>query len=132
MSIDSDTTAETRRVVESLYRCGNTGDMAGALALVDENVVLHEPSFLPYGGTYKGIDGFIKAFAAVIDGYIDLPKLRVQRLIVEGEHAVGVLHVPAIKGGEVVFAEEFVVRKGKIVEITLYFHESATVPLRAS
>ena len=131
MSIDPGTTAETRRVVETLYKCGNTGDMADVLALVDENVVLHEPPFLPYGGTYKGIDGFIKAFSAVVDGYIELPKLRVQRLIVESECAFDVLQVPAVKGGEVVFAEEFTVRNSKIVEITLYFHESASVPLHA-
>jgi uncharacterized protein len=124
----SDQGRETRRVVETLYRCGNSGDMAGALALVDDNVVLREPAFLPYGGTYKGIDGFIKAFSSVVDGYIDLPKLHVERLIVDGERAIGILRVPAFRGGEVTFAEEFLVRNGKIVEITLYFHELASVP----
>ena len=129
MNIDPKITTETRRVVEALYACGNSGDMASALALVDPNVVLREPPFLPFRGTYSGTDGFIKGFTKVVESGVNLPQLRVRRLIVEGERAFGVLHVPVTSGGEVVFAEEFVVRSGKVVEITLYYHDPASIPV---
>lgn len=90
--------------------------------------MLHEPPFLPYGGVYVGHAGFTRAFGAVVER-LDLSRLKIERKVAQDDRVFAVVRIPAHAGGEVVLAEEWCVRDGKAVEIHIYFHDSASMPL---
>jgi ketosteroid isomerase-like protein len=50
--------------LRSLYQAILAGDMARLLTLFDhERLELHEPESLPYGGIYRGVNGFTQAMS---------------------------------------------------------------------
>jgi uncharacterized protein len=118
---------DTRSIVEALYHCGKNGDLDGVFALLDENVVVHEPSFLPYGGSYKGRDSFLKLFSLIQEKYFDDSKLTIDYIAIDGPHAVVMARAPGWHGEEVVLAEEVLVRDGKIIEIKIYMHQAPKI-----
>lgn len=126
MNANTAVSAETRRIVESFYKAG---DMAGRFRLMDEKIVIHEPGFLPYGDDYHGHAGFTKLFGIVTE-YLEVARLVIDYFVVEGDRAIGVIRVPDKKGGEVVLAEESVVRNGKIVEMRIFFYNAGGIPLK--
>lgn len=119
----------TRQVVEEMFRLGKLGDATGVLALLDEQIVVYEPPFLPYGGTYVGHDAFLKLFAMLQEQYFDDLRMQVQYIAVEGEHAIVINHVPGLCGETVILAEELLVRDEKIVEVRIYMHNPPTTAL---
>lgn len=132
MQYDQQQGIQTRQVVEDLFRCGKEGDIDRLMELLDENVVVFEPPFLPYGGKYEGRDGFIQLFTLIQEKYFDDSKMQVQYVAVEGPHAVVINHAPGYRGEEVVLAEEMLVRDGKVVEIRIYLHQAPAVALNGS
>lgn len=115
--------AETRRVVETLYQCGKSGDLPGVLALLDENIVVIEPPFLSYAGRYEGRDNFLKLFALIQEKYFDDDKMEIDYIATDGAHAVVMLRAPGKRGEEVTLAEELLVRDGRVVEVRIYMHQ---------
>ena len=128
MTQTSDTAATTRWVIEELFRRGKLADIEGIKELLDENIVVYEPPFLPYGGKYEGRDAFIGLFALVQE-YFEDTKMTPQYIAVEGPHAVVINHIPGKRGEKVVLAEEALVRGGKVVEMRIYVHQSPAVEL---
>lgn len=43
---------------ESVYLASETADFADIAATLDPEVVIYQPASLPYGGTWRGHDGF--------------------------------------------------------------------------
>ena len=123
--------AETRRIVETLYACGKALDVPGALAMMHDDIVVHEPPFLPYGGPYKGHDGFVNLFTLMGKEYLNLAKISVGYLVVEGDKAFAVIRCPAHSGGNVMLAEESIVRGDKVASMRIYYHDSASFKLRS-
>lgn len=118
-----DVGAETRRIVETLYRCGKAGDLPGVLALLDENIVVIEPPFLCYAGRYEGRDNFFKLFALIQEKYFDDDKMEIDCITSDGPHAVVIMHAPGKSGEQVTLAEKLLVRDGKVVEVRIYMHQ---------
>jgi ketosteroid isomerase-like protein len=116
--------SHTRRIIEELFRCGKNGDIDGVFALLDENVVVHEPPFLPYGGTYRGRDAFLQLFALIQEKYFDDDKFVIDAIALTGSRAVVLGRAPGKQGEEVMLAEEMCVRDGKVVEVRIYMHSA--------
>ena len=124
-------TQATRSVVEKLYAGAQQGDVAGLFALISADVVLREPPFLPYGGEYVGLDGFTKAIGFVME-QMDLTRLEVNHLVVDGERAFAVVRIPVRSGGTALLAEEWRVRDGKVTEVRIFFHDAGSIRLSAA
>jgi hypothetical protein len=56
---------DAREVAEKMVESVIRGDLAGALAFVHPQVVIHEPDGLPYGGDWYGRSGFQEMFSAM-------------------------------------------------------------------
>lgn len=125
--MNNDVETTTRHVVEQLFRHGKDGSIDGIFTLLDENVVVHEPPFLPYGGRYQGRDSFLKLFALIMEKYFDDDKLEIDYIAVSGAHAVVIARAPGKHGEEVMLAEEMLVRDGKVVEVRVYMHQPPLV-----
>jgi ketosteroid isomerase-like protein len=51
--------------IKSFYEAMHAGNMAVVPDLLDDTFVAHEPASLPYGGSYKGLDGFFQMLAGL-------------------------------------------------------------------
>lgn len=113
----------TRETVEAFYRSASNGDVSAFFGALADDVVVTEPSFLPYGGTWKGHDG-MRAMLEPAGGILNIVTLQVQHIVVDGERAFATLSVGRVGTDEtLVIAEEAVVSNDKITELTVYVHE---------
>jgi uncharacterized protein len=130
VTIQADETQTTLAVAKQLYDAVSAADLDGVLACLSEDVVVREPSFLPYGGVYRGIDDFSRMFPMAAE-LLDVTQLRVDRLVASGDRVVSILRIRERATGEdVVVAEESRIAAGKIVELTVYYHDTQSM-LRA-
>jgi uncharacterized protein len=119
-------TSASRKIVEDMYAAGSAGDFEGFFARVSTHVVVKEPAFLPYGGTYRGIDEF-KALVGKVAAVLDLRTLTVERLIADGDHVVALVRVSTVDGDEVRLSELSIVRDGSVAEMEIFFHDGANL-----
>lgn len=120
-------TDTTREIMVRMYDSAGKGDYEDVLSLLSEDLVVHEPPFLPYGAVYHGLDG-MRDLIGKVNQVLDVSKIHVDRMVAEGDRAIGIIRMPDHKTGEpIVLAEESVVRDGKVVEIFVYFHETQTL-----
>jgi hypothetical protein len=121
------TTDQTRQVVEAFYQAAIRRDRQSVLDSLADDVVFHEPSFLPYGGSYRGRDGFID-MASKIAEVLDTSKITLVQLAVDGDVAFAVMELRDRRSGDdVLFVERSRIRNGKISEVTLFFHEARSL-----
>lgn len=124
---NTSTTAETRRVIEAAYGASTQGDIPGFLAFIGEDIVCHEPAYLPFGGTYTGKAAFLE-LAKVITDYLDFGQATVHHIVAEGERAIGIISIAdRATNAPTYFAEEATVRDGKIVELRLFYFDAQSM-----
>jgi uncharacterized protein len=120
-------TQENRRIVQAMYEAGARGEIERVVAFLDESVVIFEPPYLPYGGIYRGRDGF-RHLLGEISKYLDLSKLTVDYLVADHERVFGVLRARDRNGGqEVLLAEQSTLRAGKVIEMRIFYFDAATL-----
>jgi hypothetical protein len=127
MTTTTSQTESSRAVMVRMYESAGKGDYQDVLSLLSDDLVVHEPPFLPYGAVYHGLDG-MRDLIGKVNQVLDVSKISVDRMVAEGERVIGIIRMPDHKTGEsIVLAEESVIRNGKVVEIFVYFHETQTL-----
>ena len=125
------TAANNRGIVSAMYKAALSGDVAGFMAALDPGVVVHEPSFLPYGGVSRGHAEFGQLLGTIAR-YIDIGSIRVDSLVAEGDTVVAFLSAKSAGTGEpLLLAERSLLRNGKIVDMAIYYHEGGSLFPRA-
>lgn len=124
-------TEESRATVEAMYAAGMAGDVRRLLACLHEDLVLHEPPQLPWGGVYHGPAGFQELFARA-SPYIDVAGATIESVIADGDRVASVMHVP-IFGSNVraTVAETWTVWDRQIVLGRVYWFDVGLLPGRA-
>jgi len=119
---------DTRQTVEAMYRALATDDIPGFLDKLARDVVISEPAFLPYGGTYSGRDVFVRSVGPQVTRVLKMSTLVVNRLLVEDDCAISILRVEiAATGQQMEIAEELVVRDGKVVEVRVFVNDAPSL-----
>ncbi len=127
MTASTNLTEANRAVVENMYAAGINGDLPGLLSAMADDVVIHEPAFLPYGGTYVGRDAFVGMYAKLAK-VLDVSRIRLDYLVADGDRVIGVLRIPDLTTGEdIVFAEQSTLRDGKVVDFQIFFHDAQSL-----
>ncbi|HYF24508.1 MAG TPA: nuclear transport factor 2 family protein [Baekduia sp.] len=110
----SDTTDRSKQLVQEFYASAASGDGAALAACVHDDFELEEPTCLPYGGTYQGLNGLQAALARVA-AVLDFDKLEVESMVADGEQVVVTLRV-GVQGSDALVrnAEHWTVRDGKV------------------
>ena len=127
MTITESLTEQNRALVQKLYDAAISGDIEGVLGCLAEDVVVREPEFLPYGGTYSGRDTFLALFEKIVKCY-DMTKISADYLVADGERVIGVLRMPDLKTGkDVLLAEQSTIRDGLIVDMRIFFHDAQSL-----
>jgi hypothetical protein len=120
-------TEQSRAIVAALYEAAKAGDVEGVLAVMDDEVVVHEPEFLPYGGTYQGKQGFLDLFTKIVKVY-DMTAVQYDYLVADGDKVIGILRMPDLNTGQdVLLAEQSIVRDGKVVDMRIFFHDTQSL-----
>jgi len=127
MTATTSQTEASQALMERMYGAAIRGDFADVLSCLGEDLVVNEPPFLPYGRTYRGLDGFGELIANVTQ-VLDVSKMIVDRYVSQGDRVIGIIRMPDLRTGEhILLAEESLIRDGKVVEIWVYFHETRTM-----
>jgi ketosteroid isomerase-like protein len=122
---DTELTTANRRLLVDMYAAAKAGDVAGFFSALSPEVVIKEPTFLPYGGTYRGIDEFRALFGDVAK-FLDMSSLTVDRIVADGDHAFGLIRLSTTSGDrEVRLAELSILREGKVAEMEIFVHDGA-------
>jgi ketosteroid isomerase-like protein len=120
-------TTTSRDLMTRMYESAAKADYDDVFACLSEDLVVNEPPFLPYGDIYRGHDGFRNLIGKVTQ-VLDVAQMQVIRMVAEGDRAIGIIEMPDIATGEqILLAEESLIHDGKVVEITVYFHEPRTL-----
>jgi hypothetical protein len=116
-------TERNRAIVTALYAAGASGDVQGLMSHLADDVEVHEPEYLPYGGVYRGKEEFVGLLGKIVD-YMDVTKLTVHYLVADGARVIAVLGAPDAKTGQLNhFAEQSTLRDGKVVEMRLFYYD---------
>jgi hypothetical protein len=119
---------DTRQTVETMYRALASNDISGFLGTLASDVVIIEPAFLPYGGTYTSRDVFVRSVAPQLGSALEMSTLTLDSLFVEGDRAMSIFRVQvAATGEQMVIAEELVVHEGKVVEMRVFVHDAPSL-----
>lgn len=117
-------------VVRRFYEFMSEGRSADAVALIDDDFVLHEPRGLPFGGEYHGPEGFKASWARIMD-FVEPELAGPVRFLDTGNPAVALLRgrftSPSGKVAETDIVELFSVRDGRIVELDVYYKDPSGV-----
>ena len=114
---------QNKALVSGLYADIAAGRTEGLLSLIDPEIVIKEPSFLPYGGTYHGAEAFGELFGK-ISQHFELSSARALSVVADGEDVVALIELRTADGNNTLrIAEHFVMRGGLIAALTLYFHD---------
>ena len=124
----ADETDGTRSVVESMYEALLSGDAATLATMFTDDLVVRQPAYLPWGGTYR-TPAAVAEISGKIMEHLDLSRMKVDRVLVDGTEAIGFLRIPDRAGDDVIVAEHLTVRDGRIAEACLYYHDTQAVPL---
>lgn len=95
------------------------------------NVTIHEPSSLPFGGTYNGLDEFSQLYPYVSKFY-DSSRSKLINAYAAG-NVVFVILQSGVAGTPdyLLVCEQFTFDEGKIAEIRVFIHDYAGKPIHA-
>jgi hypothetical protein len=120
---DSQQTEQTRRVVRAIHAASASGDLEKERQLFSPDLVIEEPPYLPYGGTYHGYDGFLRLATHAIQ-FVDFSSLVLESLTVEGNLAFAVIRVRLLSGTEIIATEQWQVEKGLAVHCRISWFDA--------
>ena len=120
---DSQQTEQTRRVVRAIHAASASGDLENERQLFSPDLVIEEPPYLPYGGTYHGYDGFLRLATRAVQ-FVDFSSLVLESLTVEGNLAFAVVRVRLLSGTEIIATEQWRVEKGLAVHCRISWFDA--------
>ena len=127
MDNSSTLTEASRKLVQSAYQAAIAGNYSEFFDYFDENAVVHEPRYLPYGGRYEGLAN-IKAMLVQLGEFMDVATLKIDSLVADGSNVIALIRIKRKLGNaEIQIAEHFVIKNGKAVEMKIYMHETASL-----
>lgn len=128
-------------VVRELYAALAARDAAAVEACIDanfaEDVVLHEPASLPWGGTHEGLNRVKRMFVGMAlapagAAPMDAAQMVVERIAGDGDEVAVSLRFPftSLATGELVDSgavEWFSLRDGKVTEVRAVYLDTAAL-----
>jgi hypothetical protein len=121
---DAQRTEETRRVVQAIHAAATGGETDKERQLFSSKLVIEQPPYLPYGGTYHGHDGFLKLASRAVQ-YVDFSTLVLESLTVEGNLAFAVVRAQLFSGPEIIATEQWRVENGLAVHCRISWFDAS-------
>ena len=126
MSDSREVAERNKRVVEAFFDAGSRGALDEAQSYMADDIVIHQASYLPYGGTFTK-DQF-PDLAVTMSRYIRMRDARLVRVLADGDYVFVVLTVPDARTGyPCVQGIQIRLQDGKFVENTIFFHDAGSM-----
>lgn len=108
------TNSAAAELVRAMYTAGLTGDFDGFFDRIGDDLVLEEPAFLPYGGTFHGHAGMQEVLSGA-QQVLDYSTMRIVEAFGEGLNATVVVEVNLLTDGSPrVILEHWKIRDGQV------------------
>ena len=118
---------DATELVKGAYAAIAKGDIKGFFGVFDENMEVHEPACLPYGGSFKGTREVMGMFGNA-GPYLDSAKMVVEKVFGDGEDVAAVLRIPLRDGSaEALILEHWRFEHGKAVELRVFWSDPTIV-----
>lgn len=99
------------------------GDPEPLKACCDPHVVVHEPPYLPYGGDYRGTDGFLELFSRATK-VLDSASAEVVAAVADQDRVVLLMTTKCFGYPErFTITEHWVLRDDKIVDVRVFWYD---------
>ncbi len=96
-----------------------------------DSMVVYEPSSLPFGGVYKGINAYEKFYPEVRKFY-DFSRFELINVYAEADVVFAIIKAGiAHTNDSILLCEQFTFKGGKIVEVRLYIHDFPEKPIHS-
>ncbi len=121
--------------VVDVFAKAAVGDWPAVAAHMADDLVIHEPASLPYGGEWHGADAMRDLFTGVM-GYWDDPDITILRIVGDADWVVAILSfamTSKLTGNRIVqrMTEVSRIAGGKIAEIHIHYFDTALVAREA-
>ncbi len=116
---------------EAAFMAADTPDFGPVAATLDEACLLHEPKSLPYGGEWRGHDGFERWMRLFKDTWVSMD-VSGSEMFTQGDVVFSASHVFATAratGQKVDWAllQRFQIRGGKLLELKPFHWDTAAL-----
>ncbi len=112
-----------KELVLGALKSAQAGDVDKYLSAMHPDVQIHEPSYLPFAGLYKGHQGFheLKAQTKKI---VDVSRMEIVSATADEERVVLLMRIP-LRGSEerVLVTEHWRIENGLVVEVLVFWFE---------
>ena len=126
MTTPGSETERNRAAAEAMYGAARAGDAQTFFSFVSPDVVVEEPGFLSYGGTYDGIEGLQTLFATLASEF-ELSGLEFESIIADVDYVCVIGTAPLVRGGALSFIERARMREGKVVALRVYVYDASSL-----
>ncbi len=116
---------------EKAFLAAGGGDFSEIAATLDPECVIYQPASLPYGGEWRGHEGFEAWMKAFVQQWSSM-EVKDSKLYLSGDVIVSKSHVYAInrRNGEPLdwpLLQFFKMRGGKILELSPFYWDTAAL-----
>lgn len=115
-----------QNLIEKMYKDFAAGDMSAVLSLFDNDVIWQRPGlpFIPFSGTFTGIDAVMKMFA-IQASTLSLKKFQPETICTNEDTVVVLGHdeadvIPTGKSYATSWAQVFTLKEGKITNVLVF------------
>ena len=114
-------TDANRTIIERLYSSMTERyDFEEFLSYLSDDLIVHEPLCLPYGGDYYGKDALLNLVPSIAE-IINLSTLRLDYVVADGDRVMAVIRAAGFESGtNLHLIEESRILDGKVVEMRVY------------
>lgn len=128
MKNQADTTETSRKVLERFYKNIMTGNFEGLLSCLHQDIEIHEPEYLPYGGFYRGIEDTKNRLFLEAPKWLDMGAFKIEAIIADGDRVIGMFDTTMVGTGEPLkFAEDCIIRDEKIYKINIFIFDPTPI-----
>jgi len=124
------TAEDNKEIVAGAYAAMAAGNAGGFLGVLADDIEIHEPPCLPYGGVHRGQREVI-AFLQQAAPFVAPGKLQIERLVAEGDTVVALLTLGLRDGSDALVTEIWRLADGKAVELRVFWFDPTLVPATA-
>lgn len=121
---------DNKEIVAGAYAAMAAGDARGFLGVLADDVEIHEPPCLPYGGVHRG-KAEVVAFLQQAAPFMAPGKLQIERLVAQGDTVVAVLTLGLRDGSDALVTEIWRMVDGKAAELRVFWFDPTIVPAAA-
>jgi ketosteroid isomerase-like protein len=124
MTKSSDGVERNKATIRAFYDGAERGDISSFGAFLHPDFQVSVPNYLPWGGTHRGAEHFLKDVLPQAAKVLDFSKYSYESFTTEGDHIVVLIKV-GVEGSNAIIrvADHWDLKDGKVVSLLVTYYE---------